>query len=177
MASRILGMGDVLTLIERAESAASADEQAEMEARMRKGQFSFDDFLRSAAMLRRMGPLQGVLKMIPGVGSQLAGADVDEGQMARIEGIVHSMTPRERAVPHVIDGKRRQRIARGSGTTVQQVNQLLEGRKMMEKMMKQMGQGKMPALPGLPAQPGTGASATRSPSSKRKKNKRKAGRR
>ena len=167
MASRILGMGDVLTLIERAERAASADEQAEMEARMRKGQFTFDDFLRTAAMLRRMGPLQGVMKMIPGLGSQLANADVDEGQMARVEAIVHSMTPRERAVPHVIDGKRRQRIARGSGTTVQQVNQLLEGRKMMEKMMKQMGQGKMPALPGQPAQPGV--SATRSPSSKRKK--------
>jgi signal recognition particle subunit SRP54 len=174
MASRILGMGDVLTLIERAERAASDGEQAELEARMRKGQFTFDDFLRTAAMLRRMGPLQAVMKMIPGIGSQLANADVDEGQMGRVVAIVHSMTPHERAVPHVIDGKRRQRIARGSGTTVQQVNQLLEGRKMMEKMMKQMGQGKMPALPG---QPGTGASATRSPSSKRKKNKRKAGRR
>jgi len=94
--------------------------------------------------------------------------------MGKIEAIVHSMTPHERAVPHVIDGRRRQRIARGSGTTVQQVNQLLESRKLMEKMMKQMGQGKMPALPG---QPGTGVSATRSPSSKRKKNKRKPSRR
>jgi signal recognition particle subunit SRP54 len=178
MASRILGMGDVLTLIERAERAASADEQAEMEARMRKGQFTFDDFLRTTAMLRRMGPLQGVLKMIPGVGSQLAGANVDESQMGRVVAIVHSMTPHERAVPHVIDGKRRQRIARGSGTTVEQVNQLLEGRKMMEKMMKQMGQGKMPALPGLPGAPAGGAtrSATRKPSSTRKK-KKKSGRR
>ena len=174
MASRILGMGDVLTLIERAERAASAEEQADMEARLRKGQFTFDDFLRSAAMLRRMGPLQGVLKMIPGLGSQLGNVDVNEGQMGRIEAIVHSMTPHERAVPHVIDGQRRQRIARGSGTTVEQVNQLLEGRKMMEKMMKQMGQGKMPALPGLPATGGPARSATRKASSKRKK---KSGRR
>src|SRR4029077_5714196 len=84
MASRILGMGDVLTLIERAEQAASADEQAEMEARMRKGQFTFDDFLKAFAMLRRMGPLQGVLKMIPGLGQQLGDLDVDEGQMKRV---------------------------------------------------------------------------------------------
>ncbi len=172
MASRILGMGDVLTLIERAERAASADEQADMEARMRKGQFTFDDFLRSLAMLRRMGPLQGVLKMIPGMSAQLGGASVDEGQMGRIEAIVRSMTPHERAVPHVIDGRRRQRIARGSGSTVEQVNQLLESRKMMEKMMKQMGQGKLPALPGMPAGGAPARSATRKASSKRKKKSR-----
>ncbi len=182
MASRILGMGDVLTLIERAEQAASADEQAEMEARLRKGQFTFDDFLRVSAMLRRMGPLQGLMKMIPGVGAQLGNVEVDEAQMGRVEAIVRSMTPRERATPHVIDGKRRQRIARGSGTTVQQVNQLLEGRKMMERMMKQMGQGKLPGLPGTPGGgqgggQGGAPSATRSTGSKRKKNKRKAGRR
>ena len=99
MASRILGMGDVLTLIERAEQAVSEDEQAEMEARMRKGQFTFDDFLQAQRMLRRMGPLQGVLKMIPGLGQQLAGLDVDEGRLKRVEAIVLSMTPRERADP------------------------------------------------------------------------------
>jgi signal recognition particle subunit SRP54 len=125
-------------------------------------------------MLRRMGPLQGLLKMIPGMSSQLGGVDVDETQMGRVEAIVRSMTPRERSTPHVIDGKRRQRIARGSGTTVQQVNQLLESRKLMERMMKQMGQGKLPGIPG--AQAGA-PSATRNPGSKRKKNKRKAGRR
>jgi signal recognition particle subunit SRP54 len=167
MASRILGMGDVLTLIERAEQAASADEQAEMEARMRKGQFTFDDFLRAFSMLRRMGPLKGVMKMIPGLGQQLGDLDVDEGQMKRVEAIVHAMTPHERAVPHVIDGKRRQRIARGSGTTVEQVNQLLEARKMMERMMKDMGKGKLPVLPGQAA--GPARSATRKPASKRKK--------
>jgi signal recognition particle subunit SRP54 len=170
MASRILGMGDVLTLIERAEQAASEDEQAELEARMRKGQFSFDDFLKASAMLRRMGPLQGVMKLIPGLGSQLDGVDVDDNQMKRVEAIVHSMTPRERAVPRVIDGKRRERIARGSGTTLEQVNQLLEARKMMEKMMGQLGKGKMPALPGMPAPGGAPVrSATRRASSKRKK--------
>jgi signal recognition particle subunit SRP54 len=171
MASRILGMGDVLTLIERAEQAASADEQAELEARLRKGQFTFDDFLRTSAMLRRMGPLQGLMKLIPGLGPQLADANVDDAQMGRVVAIVHSMTPHERAVPHVIDGKRRQRIARGAGTTVQQVNQLLEARKMMERMMKQMGQGKVPALPGAAAAAPT-RSATRKPSSKRKKKSR-----
>ncbi len=186
MASRILGMGDVLTLIERAESAASEDEQAEMEARMRKGQFTFDDFLNAYKMLRRMGPLQGVLKMIPGLGKQLGDLEVDESQMARVEGIVLSMTPHERSTPHVIDGKRRLRIAKGSGVDVQQVNQLLEGRKQMEKMMKSMGKGKMPSLPpeladaaaaqGSP-NAGTMTSAQQRAAQKKKKAKRKASRR
>jgi signal recognition particle subunit SRP54 len=124
-------------------------------------------------MLRRMGPLQGLLKMIPGMKDQLGDIDVDERQLARVEAIVLSMTPQERRSPIVIDGKRRIRIAKGSGTTVEQVNQLLEARKQMEKMMKQLGRGKMPALPTQPAQ---GApSATRKRGSKRKK--RKAGRR
>jgi signal recognition particle subunit SRP54 len=170
MASRILGMGDVLTLIERAEAAVEEDEQAEMEKRLRAGQFTFDDFLRAFKMLRRMGPLQGVLKMIPGVGQQLGDLDVDDAQMARVEAIVLSMTPLERSRPVVIDGKRRQRIARGSGTSVEQVNQLLEARKQMEKMMKQLGRGKMPAV--LPDQaPSTRPSMSRKASSKRKKRK------
>jgi signal recognition particle subunit SRP54 len=178
MASRILGMGDVLTLIERAEQAASADEQAEMEARMRKGQFTFDDFLRALTMLRRMGPLQGVMKMIPGMREQLDGVDVDDARLKRVEAIVRSMTPHERAVPHVIDGKRRQRIARGSGTTVEDVNQLLEGRKTMERMMKQMGKGKLPGMPGqAPAASVPGRSATRKPSSTRKRKKKQSRRR
>jgi signal recognition particle subunit SRP54 len=114
---------------------------------MRAGEFTFDDFLASYRMLRRMGPLKGVLSMIPGVGSQLKGIDVDERELARVEAIVLSMTPQERRVPHLIDGSRRRRIAQGSGTTVQQVNKLLAARKQMEKMMKQMGKGKMPTLP------------------------------
>jgi signal recognition particle subunit SRP54 len=171
MASRILGMGDVLTLIERAEAAVAEDEQAEMEKRLAAGQFTFDDFLKAYKMLRRMGPLGGVLKLIPGMREQIGDVDVDERQLGRVEAIVLSMTPQERRSPIVIDGKRRLRIAKGSGTSVEQVNQLLEARKQMEKMMKQMGRGKMPGLPGAPAQnpPKMGGSPTRKASSKRKK--------
>jgi signal recognition particle subunit SRP54 len=176
MAGRILGMGDVLTLIERAEAAVEDDEKEELERRVMQGEFSFDDFLKSYKMLRRMGPLQGVLKMIPGLGKQLEGLDqVDEKQLGQVEAIILSMTPHERRVPHVIDGSRRQRIAAGSGTSVQQVNQLIEGRKQMAKMMKAMGSGKMPALPGasgtMPGPPSgkPRPSATRKSGSKRKK--------
>jgi signal recognition particle subunit SRP54 len=150
MASRILGMGDVLTLIEKAEAAVELDEQEEMERRMRAGEFTFDDFLASYRMLRKMGPLQGVLKLVPGLGKQLQGLDVDESQLARVEAIVLSMTPHERAVPHVISTQRRRRIAAGSGTTLGEVNKLMAARKQMAKMMKQMGKGKMPVLPGMP---------------------------
>jgi signal recognition particle subunit SRP54 len=172
MASRILGMGDVLTLIERAEAAVEADEQEEMEKRLAAGQFSFDDFLKAYKMLRRMGPLQGLLKMIPGMKEQIGDVDVDESQLGRVEAIVLSMTPQERRSPIVIDGKRRLRIAKGSGTTVEQVNQLLEARKQMEKMMKQMGRGKMPALPAQQAQAqAPSLSAGRKSGVKRKKKK------
>jgi signal recognition particle subunit SRP54 len=147
MASRILGMGDVLTLIEKAEAAVEADEQAEMEKRLRAGEFTFDDFLASYRMLRRMGPLQGVLKMMPGVGKQLDGLDIDERQMARVEAMVLSMTPHERRVPHVINGPRRRRIAAGSGTSIDEVNRLLQARKQMAKMVRQLGKGKLPSLP------------------------------
>jgi signal recognition particle subunit SRP54 len=177
MASRILGMGDVLTLIERAEAAIADDEKEALERRMLKGEFSFDDFLSSYKMLRRMGPLQGVLKMIPGLGKQLEGLDdVDERQLKRVEAIILSMTPHERRVPHVIDMSRRKRIAAGSGSTVEQVSQLLESRKQMAKLMKMAGSGKMPSLPGMAAGAptmggGPRPSATRKASSKRKKKK------
>jgi signal recognition particle subunit SRP54 len=147
MASRILGMGDVLTLIEKAEEAASDEDAADLEARMRAGEFTFDDFLQSYRMLRKMGPLKGVMSMIPGLGKQLQGLDVNEDELKRVEAIVLSMTPQERRMPHVIDGSRRKRIAAGSGTTIQQVNKLLSARKQMQKLMKQMNKGKMPGLP------------------------------
>ena len=146
MSSRILGMGDVLSLIEKAEEAVEADEAVELEKRMRGGEFTFDDFLTSYRMLRRMGPLKGVLGMIPGLGKQMAGLDVDEQQMARVEAIILSMTPKERRLPHLINGSRRIRIAKGSGVSVQEVNRLLSARKEMAKMMKHLGKGKMPAL-------------------------------
>jgi signal recognition particle subunit SRP54 len=159
MASRILGMGDVLTLIERAEAAVSEDDKAHLERRMMQGEFSFEDFLKAQTMLRRMGPLQGVLKMIPGMPAL---EQVDDQQLGRVEAIILSMTPHERRVPHVIDGSRRKRIAAGSGTSVTEVNQLLEARKQMAKMMKSMGSGKMPQLP-------TGNGTPRRSKSKRKK--------
>ena len=167
MASRILGMGDVLTLIERAEAAAEDEESADLEQQMLKGQFTFDDFLKAYKMLRRMGPLQGILKMIPGMREQFGDVEVDDRQLGRVEAIVLSMTPQERRSPIVIDGKRRLRIANGSGATVEQVNQLLEARKQMEKMMKQMGRGKMPPLPTQQAP--TSLSAGRKSGVRRKK--------
>jgi signal recognition particle subunit SRP54 len=149
MASRILGMGDVLTLIERAEEAAEFEDRAAMEQRMLSGEITFDDFLQSSRMMRKMGPLQGVISMIPGLGKQLKDTDIDEGELARAEAMILSMTPEERRRPDLIDGSRRRRIAEGSGMSVQQVNQLLNARKQMAKMMKQLGKGKMPALPGM----------------------------
>jgi signal recognition particle subunit SRP54 len=152
MASRILGMGDVLTLIERAEAAAEEDEQAEMEKRLMQGRFTFDDFLQSYKMMRRMGPLKNVLGMIPGMGKQLQGVNIDDRDLGRVEAIVLSMTAEERRKPEIINGPRRARIATGSGTTVQEVNKLLQARKQMEKMMKQLGRGKMPNLQSIMAQ-------------------------
>ena len=152
MASRILGMGDVLTLIERAEAATEEDEQAELERRLRAGKFTFDDFLQSYRMMRRMGPLRNIVGMIPGLGKELRGVNVDDRDLGRVEAIVLSMTAEERSRPEVINGSRRARIARGSGTTVQQVNRLLTARKQMEKLMKQIGRGKMPNLQSLAAQ-------------------------
>jgi signal recognition particle subunit SRP54 len=141
MASRILGMGDVLTLIEKAETAFAEDEQAQMEQRLLAGQFTFDDFLAAQKMLKKMGPIQGVLKLMPGVGSQLKDVDVDERQLARVEAIVLSMTPHERRMPHVINASRRQRIARGSGVSIDEVNRLMSARKQMEKLMGKMKKG------------------------------------
>jgi signal recognition particle subunit SRP54 len=152
MASRILGMGDVLTLIERAEAAAEQDEQEELERRLQQGRFTFDDFLQSYKMMRRMGSLRNIVSLIPGIGKQLQGVDMDESRLGRVEAIVLSMTPDERARPETISGSRRARIANGSGTTVQEVNQLLTARKQMEKMMKQLGKGKMPNFQSLVAQ-------------------------
>jgi signal recognition particle subunit SRP54 len=150
MASRILGMGDVLSLIEKAEQAATVDEQEQLEQRIRAGEFTFDDFLAAQKMLRRMGPVQSVLKLIPGMGNQLRDVQIDERELRRVEAIVLSMTPHERRLPHVIDLSRRRRIAAGSGTSLDQVNRLISARKQMAKMMKQLGKGKMPALPGMP---------------------------
>jgi signal recognition particle subunit SRP54 len=151
MASRILGMGDVLSFIEKAEKTVDADRAAELERKIRKQEFGLDDFLDQMKQIRRMGPISGLLGMLPGFGQlkQLKGAKVDERELDRIEAIVTSMTPAERRNPKIIDGSRRKRIAAGSGTTVQAVNQLIKQFAQMQKMMRALQQGKMPSMEQL----------------------------
>ena len=146
MASRILGMGDVLTLIEKAEQAFEEDEAADMEARLKKGQFTFDDFLKQMKMMRRMGSFKGILALLPGIPKEIRDIDVDEKQIARIEAIVLSMTKEERGNPDIIDHQRRRRIAAGSVHDIAAVNQLIKQFDQMRKMMKMMmkGGGKLP---------------------------------
>ena len=150
MAQRILGMGDVLSFIEKAEAQIDEDEAKELERKLRRNEFTFEDFLSQLKMMRKMGPLQSLLGMIPGFqGAALKNIKVDERELDRIEAIVLSMTPLERRRPDLIKGSRRLRIARGSGTTVQHVNQLVKQFGQMQKMMKQIGKGKMPDLQAL----------------------------
>jgi signal recognition particle subunit SRP54 len=148
MASRILGMGDVLSLIEKAEETTDRKQAVELERKIRKQQFTLEDFLQQMRQVRRMGPLTNVLGLMPGMGGamkELRNVNVDEGELDRIEAIILSMTAEERARPDVINGSRRKRIARGSGTTVQAVNQLTKQFAQMQKLMKQLAQGKMPS--------------------------------
>ncbi len=149
MASRILGMGDVMTLIEQAERAMDAEVVAESAGRMVAGTFTLDDFLAQLAQVRKMGSLGGLMRLMPGVTREMrqAASNVDEREIDRVEAIVRSMTPAERRDPSIIDGSRRTRIARGSATSVAQVNQLLRQFSEMRKMMRQMGSGGAPALP------------------------------
>nr|MDQ6915524.1 signal recognition particle protein [Actinomycetota bacterium] len=149
MAQRILGMGDVLTFIEKAEKEYDTERAAELERKMRKAEFTLEDFLDQLKQIRRMGPLQSLLGMLPGVGAQLRGMKIDEREMDRIEAIILSMTPEERRRPEIIKGSRRLRIARGSGTNVQAVNQLVKQFGQMRKVMKQIGAGRMPDLGAL----------------------------
>jgi signal recognition particle subunit SRP54 len=154
MAQRILGMGDVMTLIEKAEREFDDDQTEQLEKRIRAGEFSLEDFLAQLRMMRRMGPLQGLLGMIPGMGSQLRGLKVDEREVDRIEAIILAMTPEERRRPELIKGSRRLRIARGSGTNVQAVNQLVKQFDQVRKVMRKLGKGKMPDLGAMLRQAG-----------------------
>jgi signal recognition particle subunit SRP54 len=146
MAQRILGMGDVMTLIEKAEARIDERQAQDLERKIRKNQFTLDDFLEQMQQVRSMGPLQNLLKMLPGVGAQLNGLKVDDKELDRLQAIITSMTPAERANPKVIDGSRRRRIAAGSGTNVQAVSNLVKQFAQMQKLMKQMSKGKMPNL-------------------------------
>ncbi len=138
MASRILGMGDVLSLIEKAEQGLDADETERLAKRIAKNEFSLEDLRDQLRQIRRMGPMSQLLEMLPKVGplKGLAGASVDEKQITRVEAIINSMTPVERRKPAVLNAKRKKRIARGSGTRVQDINRLLKQYRMMRKMMK-----------------------------------------
>jgi signal recognition particle subunit SRP54 len=146
MAQRILGMGDVMTLVEKAERQIDENKAQELERKIRKQQFTLDDFLDQMKQVRNMGPLQNLLRLMPGVGQQLGSLQVSERELDRLEAIILSMTPEERANPSIIDGSRRRRIARGSGTSVQAVSQLVKQFGQMRKVMRQLSRGKMPSL-------------------------------
>ncbi|HVM41382.1 MAG TPA: signal recognition particle protein, partial [Acidimicrobiia bacterium] len=154
MASRILGMGDVLTLIEKAEQAFDEEEALAAEQKLRSGQFTLEDFLQQMQQIKKMGPLKQVMAMLPGVPKELRKAEIDDNELKRVEAIIHSMTPEERRNPSIVNGSRRRRIANGSGRSVQDVNALLKQFTMVQKMMRQMaggkGRGRM-SLPKLPA--------------------------
>jgi signal recognition particle subunit SRP54 len=139
MASRILGMGDVLTLIEKAQSTFDEEEARKLEKKMKKGSFDFEDFLGQLQQMKKMGPIGDLLGMIPGLGNQKALKDiqVNEKDFVRLEAIIQSMTVKERRDPNIINGSRKKRIAAGSGTSVQEVNKLLKQFEQTKKMMKQ----------------------------------------
>ncbi len=150
MAGRILGMGDVLTLIEKAESEMDRGEAEAQGKKLMSGKFTFEDFLQQMQMIKKMGPLSGLLEMIPGMGSQLKGVDIDDRQLGRVEAMITSMTVKERQNPKLLQNpSRARRIACGSGSTQQDVQKLVKQFGQMQKMMKQMGKGGgMPKMPG-----------------------------
>jgi signal recognition particle subunit SRP54 len=138
-----------MTLVEKAEKQMDERKAQELERKIRKEQFTLDDFLDQLQQVRKMGPLTGLLKMIPGMGQQLGGLQVDDRELDRLQAIITSMTPEERANPKIIDGSRRRRIAHGSGTTVQAVGQLVKQFDQMRKIMRQVQKGQMPSLQQL----------------------------
>lgn len=141
LASRILGMGDIVTLVERAQERFDEEKTAKLEEKLRKSQFTLEDFLDQLQEVRKMGPLQQVVNMLPGMHKLPADATVDEKALGRIEAIIRSMTPAERQKPQIINGSRRRRIAMGSGTTVQDINKLMKQFEQMQRMMKTLSKG------------------------------------
>jgi signal recognition particle subunit SRP54 len=157
MAQRILGMGDVLSLVEKAEDEFNADQAAELQRKIRKDEFTLDDMLEQMKAMRKMGPLQSILGMLPGVGAnELKNMKVDERELDRVQAIILSMTAEERRRPEMIKGSRRLRIAKGSGTNVQAVNRLVKQFQSMRKMMKQMAKGGTPDIGAMMRQAGQG---------------------
>jgi signal recognition particle subunit SRP54 len=159
MASRILGMGDVLSLIEKAEQQVDEQQAEDLQKKLEQDRFTLEDFLQQMRQVRKMGPLSGLIGMLPGMGAmkQLKNAQVDDGELDRVEAIILSMTPLERANPALIKGSRRKRIANGSGTRPQQVNQLIKQFDQMRKMMRMMMSGEQPSPEQLAQMAGGGA--------------------
>jgi signal recognition particle subunit SRP54 len=147
LASRILGMGDIVTLVEKAQESVDLDKAQKMQEKLLRAEFNFEDFLDQMQQLKKMGPLESVIGMIPGVGKQLKGMKFDEREMERTTAIIKSMTAEERRHPRIIDGSRKKRIARGSGNTVQTVNQLLNQFFALQKMFHNMGNKKSFNIP------------------------------
>ncbi len=151
MAGRILGMGDVLTLIEKAEQQMDQDEAEKQGKKLMQGKFTFEDFLQQMQMIKKMGPISNLLGMIPGLGKQLEGVNIEDKQLARVEAMITSMTAQERQNPKLLQSpSRTRRIARGSGMTQQDVKNLIKQFGEMQKMMKKMGKGGMPKMPKMP---------------------------
>ncbi len=149
MASRILGMGDVVTLVEKAQEHFDAEEAEKMQKKMAKGSFGFDDFLKQMQAMKKMGGMSSMLKLLPGIGQQMGDMDIDDGEIGKMEGIVHSMTTQERREPDIIDSSRRRRIAKGCGRELQDVAGLIKTFKRSRDMMKTMSAGGMGGFKGL----------------------------
>ena len=153
LASRILGMGDMLTLIERAEQTFDEREAEELQRKMLKNQFTLEDMLKQLQQVKRMGPIGQILDMLPGMGRVRQQINIDDEdaqkQLKKVEAIIHSMTPAERRNPKVMNASRKRRVAAGSGTSVEDINALLKQFREMQRMMKMIGKGRMPNLPGM----------------------------
>ncbi len=154
MADRILGKGDVISLVEKAQEVVDTEKAVKLAKKMKKAQFDLEDFLDQLQQIKKMGPLDNLLKMIPGVGKAMKGVELDPKEMKHVEAIILSMTPEERRNPRIINGSRRKRIANGSGTKVQDVNRLLNQYQQMKKMMKRMGKGMKNMPAGFGPMPG-----------------------
>ena len=150
MADRILGMGDVVSLVERAQEQFDEEAAKKLQRKMARNQFDFNDFLAQIEQIKKMGNIKDLMSMIPGIGKAVKDMDIDDNAFKNVEAIIYSMTPKERSNPDIINASRRERIARGSGTTLQEVNRLMKQFEQIRKTMKTVAGGKMPSIPGMP---------------------------
>ena len=149
MADRILGMGDVVSLVERAQEQFDEEQAKKLQRKLARNQFDFNDFLAQIEQIKKMGNIKDLLGMIPGVGKAVKDMDIDDNAFKSVEAIIRSMTPKERANPDIINNSRKERIARGSGTTLQEVNRLMKQFEQIRKTMKSVAGGKFPGMPGM----------------------------